>query len=163
MFLLKEATKGSKVICYYSCYSYLRKCGLLRRRPIVFGGRAEAGSKRKGCPLSSAKFTNLFTVGCEINRTRISRRKFDGHLVNCESLRGSFSTWLTVMRFNLSSSGMIFEGMKMDFERFVAKVLDRFSVENLRILKVINIRDEDFEGLRMIDLDGEEKRVVRLG
>lgn len=51
----------------------------------------------------------------------------------------------------------------MDFERFVAKVLDRFSVENLRILKVINIRDEDFEGLRMIDLDGEEKRVVRLG
>lgn len=118
LFLLKEATKGSKVICYYSCYSYLRKCGLLRRRPIVFGGRAEAGSKRKGCPLSSAKFTNLFTVGCEINRTRISRRKFDGHLVNCESLRGSFSTWLTVMRFNLSSSGMIFEGMKMDFWTF---------------------------------------------
>lgn len=29
--------------------------------------------------------------------------------------------WLTAMRFNLSSSGMIFEGMKMDFERFVPR------------------------------------------
>lgn len=35
-------------------------------------------------------------------------------------------------------------------------------MENLRILKVINIRDEDSsEGLRKIDLDREEK-VLRL-
>lgn len=36
-------------------------------------------------------------------------------------------------------------------------------MENLRILKVINIRDEDSsEGLRKIDLDGEKKVVRRL-
>lgn len=36
-------------------------------------------------------------------------------------------------------------------------------MENLRILKGINIRDEDSsEGLRKIDLDGEEKVVRRL-
>lgn len=64
--------------------------------------------------------------------------------------------WLTVMRFNLSSSGMIFEGMKMDFERFVPRWTG-FSGE----FENINIRDEDSEGLRMNDLDREEKK--RLG
>lgn len=118
-FLFLEGNYEGKQGYLLHCYSYPRKCGLLRRRPIVGEGRKQV--RRGRVLLSSAKFTNLFTVGCEINRTRISQRKFDGHLVNCESLRGSFSMWLTAMRFNLSSSGMIFEGMKMDFERFVPR------------------------------------------
>lgn len=60
----KETREGKQGYLLH-CYSCPRKCGLLRRRPIVGEGRKQV--RRGRALLSWAKFTNLFTVCCEIN------------------------------------------------------------------------------------------------